>query len=106
MSPVPSLGANSASSTYGGGTSSAMSAMSSNVSTFQTSASQTASQPPTYPVCYAQSIVPVMRPAAQTNSTGGGGGGGGLGPWVGRFHNNSNAAYSGSSDGGGKICNL
>ena len=87
MSPVPSV-ANSASSTYGGASSA------SNVSSF-----------PQYPVCYAQSILPgINAPAPPSNNLFHGSGNNGNSGWVGRF-NTSNAAYSGSSDGG-KICNL
>ena len=92
MSPVPSVGANSASSTYGG-TSSVVSNVSSH---------------PQYPVCYAQSIVPGMNAPISMNGMRMAGPSpvfhGNNNGWVGRF-NNSNAAYSGSSDGG-KICNL
>lgn len=97
MSPVPSVGANSASSTYGG-TSSVASSV---------GCHPQQQQQQQYPVCYAQSIVPgfhsMSRPnngpvILQSNSNGVNSG------WVGRF-NTSNAAYSGSSDGG-KICNL
>ena len=92
MSPVPSVGANSASSTYGG-----TSSVTSNVS----------SSHPQYPVCYAQSIVPGMNPATNGIMRPGGPSvmlHGNNNAWVGRF-NTSNAAYSGSS-GGSKICNL
>lgn len=104
MSPVPSVGANSASSTYGG-----TSSVASSVGVHPQQQQQQ------YPVCYAQSIVPGfhstinnghngMRPNGpvmlQSNNNGGTNSSG----WVGRF-NTSNAAYSGSSDGG-KICNL
>jgi len=89
MSPVPSVGANSASSTYGG-----TSSITSNVS----------SSHPHYPVCYAQSVIPGMNTSAGNGIRPGGIPSSFNNGWVGRF-NTSNAAYSGSSDGS-KICNL
>ena len=106
MSPVPSVGANSASSTYGGTSSVASSSLS--------HPQQQQQQQQQYPVCYAQSIVPGfhsamnaqqhIRPNGPVLLQGPGNGNGLNSGWVGRF-NTSNAAYSGSSDGG-KICNL
>lgn len=99
MSPVPSIGANSASSTYGG-----TSSVASSLSHPQHPQQQQQQQ---YPVCYAQSIVPGFHSTMSGQRVGNvpvmlqGPGSNG---WVGRF-NTSNAAYSGSSDGG-KICNL
>ncbi|XP_046446105.1 inactive tyrosine-protein kinase transmembrane receptor ROR1-like isoform X5 [Daphnia pulex] len=102
MSPVPSVGGNSASSTYGG-TSSVTSSLGCHP------AHQPQHQQQQYPVCYAQSIVPGFHSANGIRPSGPPsvilhGSSNGNNGWVGRF-NTSNAAYSGSSDGG-KICNL
>lgn len=108
MSPVPSVGGNSASSTYGG-TSSVTSSLSCHP--VHQSQQQQQQQQQQYPVCYAQSIVPGfhsamngIRPSGPPSVILHGSNNGGNNGWVGRF-NTSNAAYSGSSDGG-KICNL
>ena len=102
MSPVPSVGANSASSTYGG-----TSSVTSSLNCHPVNQHQQQQQQQ-FPVAYAQCVVPGfhssmngVRPSGPPVLLHGSGNNNG---WVGRF-NTSNAAYSGSSDGG-KICNL
>jgi len=57
MSAVPSVGANSASPTYGG--------------TCSVVPNMSSAQHPRYPVCYAQSIVPGISAPVQMDTNGG-----------------------------------